>query len=152
MPGAGTTTSSVSNPTVSYATSGIYTVTLVSSNSVGSSSPVTQTIQINALPSVVITSSANTICSGQSIALTAGGASTYSWNTGASTSNIVVAPTSNTSYTVTGTSSAGCKNTAVKSITVNALPTVNITGGGSSVCSGSSVNQFTGRCALVPSV
>ncbi|MBI2721104.1 MAG: PKD domain-containing protein [Bacteroidetes bacterium] len=144
MPGAGTTTSSASNPTVTYAASGVYTVTLIASNSIGSSSPVTQTIQVNALPTVAVSSTANAICLGQNITLSASGASTYSWNTGATTSNLVVSPTSNTSYTVTGTNASGCKNTAVKSITVNALPTVNITGGGSSVCSGSSVNLTAG--------
>jgi PKD repeat protein len=139
MPGSSTPTSSVANPTVTYASSGVYTVTLVSTNGFGSSAPMTKTIQVNALPVVTATSASSALCIGQTMTLTAGGASTYSWSTGASTSTIAVTPTVNASYTVTGTNANGCKNTAVKSITVNALPTVSITGGTSAVCNGSTV-------------
>lgn len=63
-----------------------------------------------------------TICSGQSATLTASGGNTYVWSTGASTSNIAVSPTSLTQYTVTGTTSAGCTNSAVATVSVNANP------------------------------
>ncbi|MCW3075793.1 MAG: hypothetical protein JWO32_402, partial [Bacteroidetes bacterium] len=139
MPGSSAPTSTVSNPTVSYASGGIYTVTLVSSNAFGPSSPVSQTIQVNALPVVTATSPTASICTGQSIMISAAGATTYSWNTTATTSTIVVTPTVNTSYTVTGTNGNGCKNTAVRTITVNSLPTVNIAGGTTPVCNGSTV-------------
>lgn len=139
MPGGSPATSSASSPTVTYATAGVYTVTLISANSNGTSTPVSQTVQVNALPVVNATAASSAICIGQSVTLTGSGASTYSWSTGASTSTVAVSPTVNTTYTVTGTAANGCKNTATKTVTVNALPTVSITGGSSPVCNGATV-------------
>ncbi|MCF8423937.1 MAG: hypothetical protein K9H41_06305, partial [Bacteroidia bacterium] len=82
--------------------------------------------------SVSITSVINpTICSGSSATITASGATTYTLtsNTQTLTGNpFVVSPTSNTSYTVTGSNTTGClsSNTAVTTITVNPTPTVSI--------------------------
>ncbi len=42
------------------------------------------------------------VCSGSSTTLTAGGATSYTWSTGATTSSIVITPTANTTYSVTG--------------------------------------------------
>jgi len=54
---------------------------------------------------------------GNSITITASGATTYSWLPGGqSTSSITVTPTASTVYTVTGTD--GCSSTATTSITV----------------------------------
>ncbi|MBP7808298.1 MAG: T9SS type A sorting domain-containing protein [Bacteroidia bacterium] len=51
------------------------------------------------------------ICAGTTATLTATGATSYSWSTGATTSNIVVSPTVTTVYTATGTSGS-CVGTA----------------------------------------
>ena len=63
---------------------------------------------------------------GQSVTLTAYGASSYQWNTGTSSSStissITVSPTSTTNYTVTGTNSYGC--TATATITVTVIPII----------------------------
>ncbi len=77
---------------------------------------------------VTITISGNTnICSGASTTLTASGANSYTWNTGASGSSITVNPTSSTPYTVTGTNSLGCTGNATVTVTVTpvSLATVN---------------------------
>lgn len=60
------------------------------------------------------------VCAGNSATLTATGATSYSWNTGATTSNIVITPTVTTSYTATGTT-GGCVGTPAV-ITVTFLP------------------------------
>jgi hypothetical protein len=75
----------------------------------------TQTVTVTGLanPTVNVTSSSNTICINGSASLTAGGASTYSWNQGSTTAAIVVSPTLTTTYTVTGTAANGCKSNAV---------------------------------------
>jgi len=113
----GTPPSSASqNPTVSYATAGSKTVTLVATNAGGSSAPISHVITVNALPSVTATSA--TVCSGSSGSISASGATTYSWNTGATTANISVSPTSTTTYTVTGTTS-GCSKAATAVVHVN---------------------------------
>ena len=88
------------------------------------------------LPNITITSSPSVICSGNSSTLTANGAVTYTWNTAQNTSSISVSPSSTNSYTVNGTGLNGCTNYTVETITVNATPTLAITGN-TNICKGS---------------
>jgi gliding motility-associated-like protein len=84
----------------------------------------TKSITVNALPTVTATStpSSGAVCIGDNATLNGSGASSYTWS-GGITNGTAFAPTTTTSYTVTGTDANGCVNTAAKSITVNALPT-----------------------------
>lgn len=88
-------------------------------------------------PTVTV-SGTTTICSGATTTLTANGnVSSYSWVGGPGTATYAVSPTSNTSYSVTGTNSLGCiSNMAVTTVTVNQLPT--IAASGSTLCAGDS--------------
>ncbi len=62
---------------------------------------------------ITITASTSDICLGDEVQLTAEGAYYYYWNTGETTPAINIHPTTNTTYTVTGTTSEdGCKTTA----------------------------------------
>lgn len=134
FPGGSPTSSTAQNPTVTYTAAGTYTITHTAANSSGTSTPVSQTITVNALPS--ITSTSASICRGSSATLTAGGASTYVWNTGATTASISVSPTVATVYTVTGTlASTGCSNTRTTTVTIKTTPTV--TASSKTVCLGS---------------
>ncbi len=137
FPGGVPATSTSSNPAVSYATSGVKTVTLISTNLIGPSAPVTQTFVINATPAVSASTASTNICSGSSVLLTGSGATTYSWSTGALTNTTSVSPAVNTTYTVTGTTT-GCSNSSVVSVTVNATPTVAVNS--ATVCTGTSTN------------
>jgi hypothetical protein len=65
---------------------------------------------------------------GTSTSLTASGANTYVWSTGATTATITVSPATTTTYTVTGTDSNGCQNTANVTVTVDPNPVPVITG------------------------
>ena len=85
-------------------------------------------LTIHALPTVTVSVSAGTICVGESTTITASGASSYSWSNGSTGNSITVSPTTTTTFTATGTDSNGCTNTGATQITVNALPTVEITG------------------------
>jgi gliding motility-associated-like protein len=98
----------------------------------------TTTISITVVntPTVTAVSSSSAICAGTSATLTANGASTYSWSTGATTSTIVVSPASNTTYSVNGMVGAGCNSNATASIVVNANPTPSISVSQASVCTG----------------
>ncbi len=107
--------------------------TVIGTAATGCTNSAVGTISVTSLPTVVASSA--TICNGSSVLLTGSGASTYSWSTGAITSTISVSPTTNTTYTVTGTAASGCKKTAVGSVTVNALPTVSATS--ATICAGS---------------
>ena len=135
MTGGTPATSNSQNPTVSYSAAGTYSITLVSKNAGGSSTPVTKAVTINALPNVASTST--TICSGNSANLTASGATSYAWNTGGTSATLNVSPTTSTTYTVTGTTN-GCSSTATGVVTVNPLPNVAATS--TAICTGGSAN------------
>ncbi len=126
----GATTASISvTPTITTN----YTVTGI--NAAGCANTKTVAVNVNAAPSVTVSNA--TICRGSSTNLTATGATTYSWNTGATTASISVTPTITTNYTVTGTST-GCTNTKTLSVTVNPTPTVAVSS--ATVCRGTAAN------------
>ncbi|MCW3072123.1 MAG: hypothetical protein JWO44_2013 [Bacteroidetes bacterium] len=105
-----------------------YTVT---GTSAGCSSLATATVSV--LPSPNVTVNPASICAGQAAILSAAGASTYSWSTGAATNSISVSPSTTTSYSVSGTSS-GCADTAFALVTVNPLPVLVVNS--ASICNG----------------
>lgn len=108
--------------------------TLVGTSAAGCSNATVVTVTVNPIPSVSLTASSNSICSGSSAILSASGASSYTWSTGSNASSISVNPPSATTYTFIGSNSAGCTKTMSVNIGVNSLPTVNSTS--ASVCSG----------------
>ncbi len=84
-------------------------------------------------PSINISASSLTVCSGSTVTLTATGGISYTWtaNNGSSVVSLgsgnpkTVTPTVNTVYTVTGTDANGCIGTAQVTVTV---PTLSILG------------------------
>lgn len=111
------------------------------------------------------------ICAGNSVTLTTDAVNGYTWSTGSvGASSLVVAPTSNTTYTLTAGSALNCTASAVISVSVNAaIPslTVNNTSStnGNGVCplnsvtltaSGANTYTWTGSVTngigFVPSV
>lgn len=133
FPGASPSTSSSQNPSVTYATSGTYSVTLTSTYGTYTTA-VTKTITVNAAPNVSVNSP--TICAAQSATLTATGASSYVWSTTATTASISVTPAGTTIYTVTGTDAAGC--TAKKTATV-VISASNLNVNAATICAGGTV-------------
>ncbi|WP_170299090.1 putative Ig domain-containing protein [Larkinella terrae] len=86
------------------------------------------TITVDPAVTASITPSAPTLCAGTSTVLTANGspasvASTYRWNTGATTATLPVSTSGPFSVTVT---TGSCSATATTSVTVNTPPTVRI--------------------------
>jgi len=98
----GVVNGSAFNPT----TTATYTVT--GANASACTNTAVITVTVNALPVIGATSTHSMICAGSSSTLTATGASSYTWNTGATTAGITVSPTITTSYTVTGMNVSGC--------------------------------------------
>jgi hypothetical protein len=78
------------------------------------------------------------LCSGNSATLTASGASTYSWSTGATTSQIVVTPTSNTTYTLVG-SNGVCNVSRTITIAAGTTPILVASTSNSFICAGQTV-------------
>lgn len=96
------------------------------------------TVSVNAAPTITVNSGG--ICFGNSYTLTASGATSYTWNTGAIAASIVVSPTATANYSVVGSTSGGCAstNTAIATVTVSLPPTLAVNSG--SICYG---NSFT---------
>lgn len=123
--------------TVNPAATTTYTVTGTSAQGCTKTSVIT--IIVNPLPGIGATASATTICAGSLVNLGATGGVTYVWNPGGlSGTNVTVAPTSTTTYTVSGTNANGCVGTATRLITVIAAPPVSASATATSICVGSS--------------
>jgi hypothetical protein len=125
----GATTNSIS---VSPIANTIYTVTGLTD---GCSDTKTVSVTVNQTPTIAVNSS--TICSGTNANIIASGATSYSWDSGATTNSISVSPNSNTNYTVTGLTN-GCSDTKTVSVTVNQTPTVAVNS--ATICSGTNAS------------
>ena len=106
----------------------------------------TITVTVNPLPVVTATSISAAVCTGASVTLTGGGATSYSWSGGV-TDGLSFIPTATITYTVTGTDANGCVNTASTTVTVIPSPTVTATSSSASVCTGGSVTLTGGGAA-----
>ncbi len=132
------TGNSVSIPNAVPANAGTYTVT-ASVTEGQCTATVTSSVSVTVYTPPTISISGNdAVCMGNSTTLTAGGAASYRWNTGASAASITVTPALSTTYSVTGTDNHGCMGTASVAVAVNPLPNMGISGG-NAVCAGKSV-------------
>lgn len=110
-------TTSVIN--ISPAASGTYSVTYTLN---GCSATGSGNITVNPLPNVNAGVD-QLICIGNQVTLTASGANTYSWDNNV-VNGVSFSPVQTNTYTVTGTSAAGCVNTDQVVVTVEPLPVV----------------------------
>ena len=75
-------------------------------------------VYVNPLPTITINvSPSDTVCAGRNMSLSGIGATSYQWSGGVTNGLVFAAPTSTTTYRVTGTDSHSCTNT--DSITVH---------------------------------
>jgi PKD repeat protein len=114
LTGASPSTSTIKNPTITYNASGVYTISLISTNGNGASAIYTSTISVIAPPTITLSATAS--CNGQPANLSASGATTYIWSSGSTGANTSVTPNVTSVYTCTGSVGA-CNST--KTITVN---------------------------------
>lgn len=136
------------NVTHVYTAAGTYTVNLfVTDLFSGCSNDISQTITVNPGAGPLTASNDTTICSGQSINISANGGSTYSWTSTpagftASTQSISVNPTTTTTYNV---SSPGCSGALTESvvITVGATTATSPISGPASVCANATGNTYS---------
>ncbi|MFD1014836.1 Ig-like domain-containing protein [Winogradskyella rapida] len=123
----GETTASI---TVSPLDTTTYTVTVF--DTYGNSDSDEVTVTVHDLP-VLSVSEDVTLIEGESVTLFANGANSYAWNTGATSSAIVVSPTETTTYTVIGMSNS-CSSELAE-ITVTVIPLFHASAGSDvSVC------------------
>ena len=133
VPGA--SPSDISNdltPTIFFPNSGTYPVTLfVTGGGCSDFDSLITNITVNPKPVVSVSISKNPICNGESLTITASGATSYSWTPGTSlsaiTGSIVTAnPSSSTTYSVQGTQ-AGCTNATPVPIEVKPVIPASVT-------------------------
>jgi len=126
-----------SSISVTPAITTVYTVT--GANASGCTSIAMVTVVVNSPPPIFAIASPTSICAGASVTLSAGGAGNYFWMPVAlSGATVFVSPTITTTYTVTGNVGA-CTGSAMVTVVVNPVPTVNINASSTSICSGASV-------------
>ncbi len=96
-------------------------------------------INVTANPTINITATADTICTGSPTTLTASGGGTYTWTPGGAGASITPSPTTNSIYSVTSTV-GGCTGNASKTIYVDVAPIAASSHSPSgSICSGTDV-------------
>ena len=140
---------------ISASTAGSYVITYTDTDA----ATATFNLTINALPTVIVSASAGTICDGESTILTASGASTYVWNDGNTDNPRTVSPTTTTLFTATGTDSNGCTSSGGTTITVNAQDSAAFSYAASAYCAngtdptptitGTTGGAFTSTAGLV---
>lgn len=136
-PAGSLSNAAISNPIATPASTTTYTV--IGTTAAGCSSTDVVTITVTPI-SVTASSASPTICFGENTTLTGSGGTTYSWTPSATLDNPTIAnpvatPTATTTYTVVGTGGSGCTATAVVTVVVNPLPTVDA-GAPTSICTG----------------
>jgi hypothetical protein len=123
-PASGTSNSTtVNNPTHVFSGPGTYTIKQVFSNNLCTADTSVRVIKINGpAPTVSVVSNA-TICNGNTISITAGGADTFTWNApglSVTGNSITITPTITTTFSVTGNDTvSGCAEMKTVKVTVS---------------------------------
>jgi gliding motility-associated-like protein len=125
-PSTGLSCTNCPNPTVNISTSATYTVT--GTDGLGCTNTDQVFVNIGSIPTVS-GGADQTICEGDAAQLLATGADTYVWTPGTGLSctncdNPSATPTLTTTYSVLGTTTLGCVDSATVTITVNPAPVV----------------------------
>jgi len=111
-------------------------ISITAFNVCGSSLPQTLSVTVNKT-TISSTNTTNLFCAGESATLTASGANTYSWNTGATSNSIVIGPTALLPiYVVTGTTIPNCITNDYYNVNTTNAPIVNINTSAVSLCVG----------------
>ena len=98
----------------------------------------TDSVIVNVIPEINLNAGNDvTICVGENTTLTASGNGDFLWNTGETTSSIIVNPTTTTTYSVTS-SSGSCSETDEVEVIVDSAPSVSL-GNDVTICSGESI-------------
>ena len=145
---------SIANPTVLAPPVGTSVYSLTVTNGFGCVETNSVSVVVNPYPVFTTQFSPATLCAGQNVSLsinqTVGGPLTYSWSPAASLNSATIAnptalalPAGAYSYSVTGTTVAGCATSGSTSFTVNPIPAFTINASPNSFCFGGNSNLTT---------
>jgi gliding motility-associated-like protein len=119
QPGGETTPSISQSPSMATNYTVSYTVNGCSASALAS-------IGIYPNPDAAVNPSAGSVAPGDEVAIVASGGTSYLWNTGASTAQILMKPLETTTYCATVTNANGCKREACVEVQVRAESTLYI--------------------------
>ncbi len=106
-----------------------------------------QKITVDTIPIVTLSSSSDTICSGDSIRFKGNGAATYTYANSSMSlgtgDSLDVSFSANDSVWVVGSDPSGCSSSAGKKVAVKALPIVVLTLSEDTICSGDSIDIYS---------
>ena len=129
---------SQNNNQVLYPTAGISNYSVI--GQVGNCSAIANfSLYTGALPNVAIVNSNILICSNDTVVLFAIGAQTYTWSNSVISNSVSVLPNTNTSFTVMGSDSISCQNSASYSFQPVPSPTLSISSSNPMLCVGENV-------------
>ena len=125
---------SIQSPTLNFTSVGIYTISLISSNSFGSGPVSTHTISVYTTPTLVLSANSLTVCDQDPFTVSVTGAASYTWsNFGGYSAAATYTPFGDFTYTVTG-SNNGCLKKDTVHVTNLAKPTVLLSANSLTVC------------------
>lgn len=139
----------INNKNFAISTTKKYTLTATETTTLCTNTD-TISVTVKALPNVILEN--DTICAGSNVNLSASGAIYYQWFNGVTLlSNLVVSPSSTTTYKVIGTDVNGCSISKLKTVLVNQKPTLTLSNKNQSVCEGLStvLNATSNASSLI---
>lgn len=141
--GATTGTYTSQTPTVNFSP-GLCTINFLGSNSIFNSCTTSATLNVNPTPQLgIIKSSADELCAGTTITLTASGATSYTWSPGGSNSTMqVITPAATSMYSLTGTT-GNCSSSQTISIAVTPAYTLAPSASETTICPGQTATITT---------
>lgn len=109
---------SVQTPTMNFTTAGVYTISMISGNSFGQGPVSTQTVLVQTIPNLVLSTNSVVSCDNDPVTVTASGASSYTWsNGGGNNATATYTFGIDFTYTVTG-SNGGCLSTQTLAVSI----------------------------------
>jgi len=131
-------TANASTLIVSPIANTVYTITVSDGTCSGNATVAVNTVPV---PTILVSPTLATVCSGVPVNLTASGGTSYTWTPGnINGASVTFTPNAPTGYQVIGSNSLGCTAVANAAIITNASPTLNITANTNLVCAGDQVD------------
>ena len=126
---------SVQNPTLNFTSAGVYSISMISGNGIGTATAVvTKTLSVYITPTLVLSANSMTVCDADPFTVSATGATSYTWSySGGYASTTTYTPMGDWTYTVTG-SNSGCTAKDTVHVVNIAKPTLVLSANSLTVC------------------
>ena len=131
-----------SSVSISFTASTVYTIAGTDAN--GCTNTKNKFVQWLPTPTIAVSASKQNICSGETVTVTASGASSYIVQPGGVNPSVVNSwtfqPNTTTTYSFGGLHTSGCSDDVILTLTVNPRPEVNLSGDSDTLCIGDTLH------------